>query len=66
VKAFKAGLKYCIENDLLPIIMEIDSFIIKKVLDGVWEVPWSISVDIQCIKLLMEKGEVEVVHTYRE
>ncbi|WMV08231.1 hypothetical protein MTR67_001616 [Solanum verrucosum] len=66
VKAFKAGLKYCIENDLLPIIMETDSFIIKKVLDGVWEVPWSISVDIQCIKLWMENGEVEVVHTYRE
>ncbi|WMV32496.1 hypothetical protein MTR67_025881 [Solanum verrucosum] len=31
VKAFKAGLKYCIENDLLLIIMETDSLIIKKV-----------------------------------
>ncbi|KAG5620342.1 hypothetical protein H5410_005560 [Solanum commersonii] len=30
VKAFKAGLKYCIENDLLPIIMETDSLISKE------------------------------------
>ncbi|XP_049414633.1 uncharacterized protein LOC125877356 [Solanum stenotomum] len=66
VKAFKAGLKYCIENDLLPIIMETNSLIIKKVLDGIWDVPWAISVDIQCIKLWMEQAEVEVVHTFRE
>ncbi|KAG5631408.1 hypothetical protein H5410_003125 [Solanum commersonii] len=34
VKAFKPRLKYCIENDLLPIIMETDSLIIKKVTFG--------------------------------
>jgi len=46
--------------------METDSLIIKKVLDEIWDIPWSISVDIQCIKLWMEQAEVEVVHTFRE
>ncbi|KAK4737032.1 hypothetical protein R3W88_000729 [Solanum pinnatisectum] len=66
VKALRAELKYCLENGLLPLIMETDSLIVKKVLDGVWEVPWSISVDIQCIERWMVNVEVEVVHTFRE
>ncbi|KAG5580804.1 hypothetical protein H5410_051431, partial [Solanum commersonii] len=37
VKAFRARSKYCLENGLLPLFMETNSLIVKKVLDGVWE-----------------------------
>lgn len=46
--------------------MEIDSLIIKKTLDGNWEVPWIISADIREIKEVMVNKQVTVVHTFRE
>lgn len=33
--------------------MEIDSLIIKKILDGIWKVPWDILVDIGEIREAM-------------
>lgn len=38
----------------------------KKVLDGKWEVPWSISLETPSIKGMMEKGNITVKHVYRE
>ncbi|KAG5576491.1 hypothetical protein H5410_056625, partial [Solanum commersonii] len=35
VKAFKDGLNHCVQNNLLPLMMEINSLIIKKILDGI-------------------------------
>lgn len=38
----------------------------KKILDGIWEIPWSISVDIRWIRDVMKDKEVEIKHIYRE
>jgi len=66
VKGFKRGLLYCLSHNLIPLIMETDSLIIKKILDGIWEVPWAISVDIREIREAMENKDVTVLHTFRE
>lgn len=55
VKGFKGGFVYCLNHNLLPLIMETDSLIIKKILDGIWEVPWTVSVDNREIKEEMIK-----------
>lgn len=50
MRAFKEGLHYCVHNNFLPLVMETNSLILKKIFDGIWEIPWSISVDIRCVK----------------
>lgn len=35
VKAFKDELNHCVKHNLIPLIMEIDSLIIKKILDKI-------------------------------
>ncbi|KAH0669211.1 hypothetical protein KY285_023369 [Solanum tuberosum] len=49
-KAFSSSILYCLEHNIMPLVMETDSLIIKKVLDGIWEKPWSIAVEIRVIK----------------
>lgn len=66
VKEFRLGLMYCVNHNMSPLNMETDSLIIKKVLEGIWEIPWAISVNIRDIERTMENKEVEVVYTYRE
>lgn len=66
VQAFKKGLTYCLNYHYLLLIMETDSLIIKKFLDVIWEVPWTISGDIRAMKRELEHREVNVVHIYRE
>ncbi|KAK4718156.1 hypothetical protein R3W88_016494 [Solanum pinnatisectum] len=64
--AIKVGMEFCFNNGMTPVVVETNSLIMKKVLDGVSEVPWSISLEIQNIKCLMEKGQISMKHIYRE
>ncbi|KAH0669205.1 hypothetical protein KY289_023698 [Solanum tuberosum] len=66
VKGFKRGLLYCLGHNLLHLTMETDSITIKKILDGIWEVPWIISIDIREIMEAMENKALTVTHTFRE
>ncbi|KAH0664999.1 hypothetical protein KY285_026205 [Solanum tuberosum] len=66
VEAFKEGLQYCVNNNLMPLIMETNSLILKKIIDEIWEIPWSISVDIRCIKKMLKDKDVVVIHIFRE
>lgn len=66
IKALRMGIEYCIEHDLVPLIIETDSLMAQKILCGIWEVTWSISLNVGYIKGLMMDIEVEVLHTYRE
>nr|XP_009793482.1 PREDICTED: uncharacterized protein LOC104240345 [Nicotiana sylvestris] len=38
-KAILQGLEYCVEHDLHPLILEIDSLVMKKVIEGEWDPP---------------------------
>lgn len=64
-KALTTGLEYYINNQYTPVIMEIDSLIMEKVLNGIWAVPWQISMEVKRFNQLRRKGSVEVEHTYR-
>lgn len=60
------GLQYCLDQQLTPVILETDSLILENILDGIWEVPWCISLLIKKIKWMMKNGNVEVKHVMRE
>lgn len=64
IKAIRIGIDYCLQHGLVPLIIETD--LAQKVLNGIWEVPWLITLDVSYIKSLLMNREVEVVHTYRE
>lgn len=64
--ALKKGLEYYVSKGLLLVIMETDSLILKKILDGIWEVPQKIAIDIKRIEELVMQFQVQVVHTRRE
>ncbi|KAH0685725.1 hypothetical protein KY290_017253 [Solanum tuberosum] len=64
--ALRNGLEYCILHDLLPMILETDSLILKKILDGIWDVPWYNIMEVKRINSLKDGKEVEIEHTFRE
>lgn len=66
VLTLEKGLQFCISSNLLPVILDTDSLIVDKVLSGVWEIPWSISLRIKRIKRMMRNGQMEVQHVLRE
>lgn len=37
--AMEKGLQYYLSNQFIPVILETDSLIFSKILDGIWEVP---------------------------
>ena len=57
---------YRIQKGCLPLTIETDSLITKKVLDGVWEVPWIVSKNVSNIHFSMHTGNVEVIRTFKE
>lgn len=65
-EALLMGFQYCINNQLLPLILETDSLTLTKILDGIGEVPWSISLRILKIRKLMAVGRGETYAKGRE
>ncbi|XP_059290876.1 uncharacterized protein LOC132044416 [Lycium ferocissimum] len=53
-RAILEGLKYCVEKDLHPLIMETDSLMMKNIVEGKWEAPWCIITMVDRLKRLME------------
>nr|XP_033517447.1 uncharacterized protein LOC117281714 [Nicotiana tomentosiformis] len=49
-KAILQGLEYCVEHDLHPLILETDYLVLKKVVEGEWDPPWSTVPYVQEIK----------------
>ncbi|XP_070034559.1 uncharacterized protein [Nicotiana tomentosiformis] len=39
-KAISKGLAHCVEQQLHPLIIETDSLIMKRIIDGEWDPPW--------------------------
>ncbi|XP_075101861.1 uncharacterized protein LOC142177287 [Nicotiana tabacum] len=44
-KVILQGLEYCVKHDLYPLILEIDSLVMKKAIEGEWDPPWLIAKD---------------------
>ncbi|XP_070018000.1 uncharacterized protein [Nicotiana sylvestris] len=64
-KAILQGLESCVEHDLHPLILETDSLVMKKVIEGEWDPPWVVANDV---KKIIEKGNFNVIfqHVFRE
>lgn len=64
--AIQEGMEYCVRNHSVPLIVETDSLTMHKVIEGVWDCPWSISLVVQSIKEWRSKENVQIKHTLRE
>lgn len=63
--ALRLGLELCVNQQLLPLILEIKSLFVPKFLTRQWKVPWWIATDIHRIFYLMEEGRWKL-NTYSE
>lgn len=64
--ALRMGIKYCRVNNLFPLILETDSQVVKNMVDGSWDTPWEVVLEIKRIQVLMKVMEVAIEHTLRE
>jgi len=64
--ALRRGLKYCIMHQYLPVILETGSLMLQKILNGIWEVPWSSRVEVKRINGLRINVDARVEHILRE
>ncbi|XP_075082213.1 uncharacterized protein LOC142166789 [Nicotiana tabacum] len=65
-KAIVEGLSYCVQKQLHPLIIQTDSMLMKKIIDGIWEVPWNIGKEINKINQLKHNFNVIFEHVLRE
>nr|XP_016488084.1 PREDICTED: uncharacterized protein LOC107808114 [Nicotiana tabacum] len=62
-KAILQGLEYCVEHDLHPLILETNSLVMKKVIEGECDPLWVIANDVKKIREM--KGTSEF-HSFTE
>lgn len=65
-KAIVEGLSYCVKMQLHPLIIENHSMVMKKIIEGDWEIPWSIAKEVKRIKEMKEQFNVIFQHDLRE
>ncbi|KAH0679086.1 hypothetical protein KY284_020171 [Solanum tuberosum] len=52
IVAMRLGLEYCRIHNLFPLVPEIDSLAVKKMVEGDWHIPWEVSLEINRIRVL--------------
>ncbi|KAK4718684.1 hypothetical protein R3W88_017022 [Solanum pinnatisectum] len=62
----REGLQYCFENNLTNIILETDSLALVHILNGDWETPWSVTMEVNSINRLRNFILVRVKLSLRE
>ncbi|XP_070041101.1 uncharacterized protein [Nicotiana tomentosiformis] len=65
-EAILEALRYITQMQFPPCIIETNYLLMKRVLDEVWEPPWSIANQMDEIKTLMSKGAFQIFHVLRE
>ncbi|XP_060211916.1 uncharacterized protein LOC132639487 [Lycium barbarum] len=60
------GIEFCIKNDLVPVMLESDSLSMINIIQGRWEIPWKISMEVNKINFWRNKGQVQFAHILRE
>ncbi|KAG5630358.1 hypothetical protein H5410_002075 [Solanum commersonii] len=43
-----------------------DALEVENILDGMWEIPWDMSINIRCIHEILKEREVVIVYTFRK
>ncbi|KAH0675427.1 hypothetical protein KY285_023228 [Solanum tuberosum] len=56
--ALRRGLEHYIMHQYLPVILETDSLMLQKILNGIWEIPWSSRVEVKRIN-----GTTDIIYS---
>lgn len=64
--AVEEGLKYCIAENWLPLVLETDSLMDFNCLSRNWEISWRVSMKIHKINILRSHRGVQMQHIMRE
>ncbi|KAH0746169.1 hypothetical protein KY285_007826 [Solanum tuberosum] len=56
-KAICEGLQYCFDKRFSNIIVETDSLSMVNIINGIWEVPWSVSIEVNAINRIRSTYE---------
>ncbi|KAH0661434.1 hypothetical protein KY284_026365 [Solanum tuberosum] len=65
-RAIKESLSYCSEHDIANPIIETDSLAMVHIIDGVWDVPWNVALEVNTIRRLQRSVSARVQHSLRE
>lgn len=65
-KAIKDGLSFYMEHDLHTLILETDSLLMKRIINGEWDAPWFIVAEVKRIKEMKEQFNVIFQRVLRE
>ncbi|KAH0730051.1 hypothetical protein KY289_001239 [Solanum tuberosum] len=63
-RAIRKGLVFCKEHLLSHVIIETDSMAMVQILDGVWDIPWSVTMEVNSINCLRRSLSARVQHTF--
>jgi len=64
--AIREGLQYCLDKHFQQIIIETDSLSMVNILNGEWESPWSVTMEVNSINRIRNSISVRVQHSFRE
>nr|XP_009615502.1 uncharacterized protein LOC104108225 [Nicotiana tomentosiformis] len=65
-RAIVEGLLYCVQRQLHPLIIETNSLVMKKIIEGEWEIHWNIGKEVKKIKEIKENYNVIFQHVLRK
>ena len=65
-RAIREVLQFCLDNQLTNIILETDSLAMVNIINGDWEIPWTVSMEVKTINRIRDAISVRVQHSLRE
>ncbi|KAH0730567.1 hypothetical protein KY290_001567 [Solanum tuberosum] len=64
--AIRSGLQFCLENHIPKLIVESDSLAAVNIINGIWKIPWNVTLEVNSIRKMMESITTRVQHSLRE
>lgn len=65
-KALLQGIQTCINKGVIRVMIEVDSLILKRIIEGKIDVPWVITYEFRHIKCLLASIEYRISHVFHE
>ena len=65
-RAIRESLLFCKEQGMVQVIVETDSLAMVHILEGKWDIPWSVALEVNSMNLLRRSLSVRVQHSLRE
>jgi len=66
MKAIVEAVRYCVRVGIRKIVIESDSILMVKIINGIWKVPWEIAEWFNELKQTLRELEATTQHTFRE